>query len=387
MKVGIDLSLFTTGHTGGREIVGLNLLCGFHEMNLDESIVCFCIEEYVERIQEIGNFKIIIVPHKRLWDSRSGTINKIKREMNAGMPGTNKVGRFIRAVAVKEKIDVVLFADKATPSIKFPMKTAFITHDSSDFSALEIEELRQYIRKYRLVLNRIWFKSDVRHRDLTIAISDYDASIIKKYIPSAKNKIRRIYDPIEFGEMFSSSSEAKKYLIALNIAAHHKNVITLVKAFCEVADKVPYNLVLVGKKPSNDPELYEYIDRSKFKNRITFTGFVSKEELNRLIALSAIYVNPSLYEGFGMTPIEMMGRNVQTIVADCTASAETTLRLCRYYYPPKDYKALSLEIMKLVENPMKGSDLSIIADAVKDIYDYKKIAQEYWTALEELINL
>lgn len=384
LKLGFDLSLFMKSHTGGREVVALNLLKGFHNMGKDSDIVCFCLSEYVDIISEIGDFEIVIVPYERNWSGYTGKIGKIRREWECGIIGSQRVGKFLRDEAKKRNINIMLFADKATPIIKFPMKTAFITHDSSCFSVLEIPALDRNAHAYRKIIDRYWFKLDVKYRDITIAISDYDASIIKKYVKNSNNKIIRIYDPIMFEETIENKEP--KYIVALNVQSLHKNVVTLIKAYDLIADRIPYELRLIGKRPQENLALDELMKQIIHKDKIKFTGFLSNDELKSMMEHAAIYVNPSIYEGFGMTPIEMMGNKIPAIVADNTAQREVTLDRCLYYSDALDYEELANKIMECYLNPKSKEELQVIADVMRKEYDYQHIAECYYTVLEDLLD-
>ena len=142
----------------------------------------------------------------------------------------------------------------------------------------------------------------------------------------------------------------KKYITGLNIQWAHKNIITLLRAYAKIMDQTEYDLILVGRKLAAVEEMQKVIAENHMEDRVHFTGYVSQEELDRITAETRIYVNPSFFEGFGMTAVEMMGGCVPTIVADTTAMPETTLGLCRYYGPADDADALARVLLEELEN-------------------------------------
>ena len=132
--------------------------------------------------------------------------------------------------------------------------------------------------------------------------------------------------------------------------------------------------------------LKKLVHENHLEDRVVFTGFVSYEKLNHIIEKTRIYVNASIFEGFGMTAVEMMGRKVPTIVAANTAQPEVTMGLCRYYSPAKDHMALAETIMEEIKNPRSDAELESIAKAIREKYSYEKIAKEYWEFFERALE-
>ena len=113
----------------------------------------------------------------------------------------------------------------------------------------------------------------------------------------------------------SLTARRKKDIVAINLQFHHKNVITLIKAFELIKDKTECNLVFIGNVPDRVKYLKEYVTSHNLDDRIIFKGFVEDEERNYLLENCRLYVNPTLYEGFGMTAVEAIILGVPTLVS------------------------------------------------------------------------
>jgi glycosyltransferase involved in cell wall biosynthesis len=100
-----------------------------------------------------------------------------------------------------------------------------------------------------------------------------------------------------------------------------KNVETLIRAFGEIADRIPHQLVLVGLKPKYEAP-YDMIKKYKLKDRVVFTGHITDEELAALYSNSDLFVLPSHYEGFGITVLEAMGYGVPVISSNAASLPE-----------------------------------------------------------------
>ena len=354
--IAVDLCTFTASHAGGKDEVAYNLLRGWVKHGYYDSFVCICYAELVPVVEGIDKrINTFVISKKANYKSE------------------------LQKIIDQSGVSCVLFTNKPTPRCKLQIPSAVIPHDVQVFLSDKIPGIHYRCWGLR---SKLSIFLDFYFRDHIIAISDYDKSIMEKNLPWCAAKIHRIYDPIKF--ISGDSSEQKKYITALNIQWKHKNVETLIRAFIKVADKIHYNLVLLGKKPSNYPELEALIVESGLSERIKFTGFISEEELERYISQTAIYVNPSFFEGFGMTAVEMMGKGIPTIVADTTASPEVTLGLCRYYSPANDVEALAYQIEDECTHPTPLDKLSLIAQTVKDKYSYESISEEYWLFLKKV---
>jgi glycosyltransferase involved in cell wall biosynthesis len=126
----------------------------------------------------------------------------------------------------------------------------------------------------------------------------------------------------------------------------HKNLISLIRAFNQVKDKLPYDLVIVGKKDgfiTNDDELNSFFETSE---RIQFTGFVDDNELKKLVHQADFSVFPSLYEGFGLPPLEAMASGTAVAVSNIPVLKE----ICGdavVYFDPNDHQDIAETICKM----------------------------------------
>lgn len=111
---------------------------------------------------------------------------------------------------------------------------------------------------------------------------------------------------------------APPYLLFVGLVARHKNVHALIDAYCRYRDENPsdVDLVIAGS-PSEEymSELRDLID-PRYRDDIHFLGFVDDDTLSRLYKHATAFVYPSLYEGFGIPPLEAMGYGTPVIASD-----------------------------------------------------------------------
>lgn len=107
-----------------------------------------------------------------------------------------------------------------------------------------------------------------------------------------------------------------------------KRIDLLIEAFAAALPALPpgTRLVIGGKAHSGNPAVYPpiqpVIERSEVADRVVVTGWLSDEEKIALYQAATVYASPSIYEGFGLTPLEAMACGTPVIVADRTSLPE-----------------------------------------------------------------
>ena len=174
--------------------------------------------------------------------------------------------------------------------------------------------------------------------------------------------------------------------MALNLQFHHKNIITLIKAFERIKDQCTYNLILIGSVPERVSYLKDYVKEHKLEERVNFTGFVSDEVRDQLFLGCSLYVNPTLYEGFGMTAVEAMILKIPTLISKIPTNYEITKGLCEYYYPPEDDEVLADRILHCISQEYSIEKYNQISEKMLEAYNYKVISKKYFEFFTEVMK-
>lgn len=369
MKVGIDTTPFLGDFDNGKEQVLLNLLKGFEDNGVGSDIVILC---YQNRYSVYK--KIIPSAQFRMLTDLPVATNLFMRIITKILK-TKRVFLKLKEFVYENDLDLLLFSSKKSAGIKFNIPTVVIPHDIQVVSHPERFELPAFIYKYE-----VW--KDFFYRDIVISISDFDASEMKEYFPKYSSKIRKIYNPIICeGEMYRGERSG---ILALNVNYPHKNAITLLKAYNLIKNKIDEKLIIAGKLTNK--ECLEYIKDQNLEKDVLLTGYLEEEELKELMSKARLFINPSLYEGFGMTPIEAIIRGVPTLIYKGTASFETTQGLCEYYENGTDEKELAAKMLELLHKPIDLEVLKKKSDVLKQEYNYQMIAKQYWHLFCDLLE-
>jgi len=370
-KIGFYAATLLKNHNGGKTQVLLNLLRGFEKNGLAERFVIFCIPGMEENIFNLIPNAAAVAPVP---------VKKIREKTIAELLFKTAMHKYIE----QYKIGSLLFPAGNTGFHRYPVPTVVVPHDIQSQTNKEI-----FSFKARMA-DALYYHFDFKLRDRIVAVSDFDRQEIIKAYPAYREKIIRIYNPVYTDLLISGGMHKGKnpYITAVNIQYLHKNTITLIKAFEIIRDIIPHDLYLIGRITPGRVWLTDYVREHGLDNRIFFKGFLDDAALAEMIKGSALYVNPSLFEGFGMTTVEAMMAGVPALASSVTAVPEVTMGLCNYYEPPEDETALAEAMKKiLLEEKYHDADkLKIISGEIYDRYNYVKISRRYFDLMTSLMT-
>lgn len=166
------------------------------------------------------------------------------------------------------------------------------------------------------------------------------------------------------------------YILYVNALKEYKNLLTLIKAFYILKDKIGHNLLIIGSPTKYWKNvIWPYILKKQITDRIKIISNVSNNELTMYYSRAKLFISPSLHEGFGYTPIEAAICYTPVITTEVDALYETTLGLLNYYHPALDEKALADKIMEVLHQGCDIGTRKQISDLFKEKYNYLKNAQ------------
>jgi glycosyltransferase involved in cell wall biosynthesis len=145
-----------------------------------------------------------------------------------------------------------------------------------------------------------------------------------------------------------------RFILYLGNFKPHKNVAALVRAFGTIEQKFPaYKLVLAGPLDGSGQKLRETIESDGLAHRILFTDTVREEDCpEALLSLSDLFVFPTLYEGFGLPPLEAMACGTPVIAGNGTAVPEV-VGDAGILVNPLDINEIAEAVAELLNSPEK----------------------------------
>ena len=145
------------------------------------------------------------------------------------------------------------------------------------------------------------------------------------------------------------SPHPQKYILFVGNVKPHKNLGALIEAFSRICGEIPHDLLLVGRNEGFITGDRHVMQQAQGLNgRVRFTGHVDDKALKSYFAHADAMVFPSLYEGFGLPPLEAMAAGCPVLVSDVGPMPELFGDAALYCDPhrPEDIAGKLLGLLK-----------------------------------------
>jgi glycosyltransferase involved in cell wall biosynthesis len=146
-----------------------------------------------------------------------------------------------------------------------------------------------------------------------------------------------------------------RVLLTVSAKRPHKNLHRLIEAHARLAAPHPV-LVLPGYPTPHEAELRELGERLGTAGDLRFLDWVSAEDLEGLYALADVFAFPSLYEGFGLPPLEAMARGVP-VVTSARGSLAEVAGDAALVVDPESVDDIAAAISRLLVDPAEADRL------------------------------
>lgn len=217
--------------------------------------------------------------------------------------------------------------------------------------------------KLKKLLYVVRLKWAVKRADILVSDSFHTKEDLIKHLGVPASKIRVIYLGIEkkfrVSDDFSKSNDiwqrygiSKPFILGLGSNEPRKNTANLIKAFEIIKEghSSDLQLVIIGKPWSKQRDGYDCSED------IIFTGYVGDEELIALYNSTEVFVFPSLYEGFGLPPLEAMACGAPVITSN-TSSLPEVVGDSAVLVDPNNIEQIANSIWKIVTDREYRSSL------------------------------
>ncbi|MDT7604723.1 MAG: hypothetical protein QOF61_2720, partial [Acidobacteriota bacterium] len=150
-----------------------------------------------------------------------------------------------------------------------------------------------------------------------------------------------------------------EFLLFVGTVEPRKNLVTLVRAFAALTRETELRpqLVIAGGRGWLNEELFQLVEREGLTARVHFTGYVSDEDLRALYSSCSLSIYPSLYEGFGLPPLEAMSCGAAVIASRIPVIEETCGTAARLL-KPTDVRALTIALAELLTDDSARAHLA-----------------------------
>jgi glycosyltransferase involved in cell wall biosynthesis len=235
--------------------------------------------------------------------------------------------------------------------------------------------------------------------DAIITVSECSKKDILKFFPIDENKIfvtplaaDKKYKPLDKtlckNEIKSKYNIDKPFILYIGGFSPRKNVSFLIDAFSKVHKNLDrdYDLVIVGSNKDDSQKLKEYCSTLDIEKNIKFTGFVSNSLMPIFYNASDLFVYPSLYEGFGLPPLEAMSCGTPVITSDISSIPEVTGDGA-ILIDPKDTESLMYSIEAILNEKEIWNELSIKGLNRSKLFSWRKTAEQTIDVYNKVVNM
>jgi glycosyltransferase involved in cell wall biosynthesis len=340
------------------------------------------VEQLVTNLEQLHpEADFVIFLRKDNWNEYIPSNPRFKKVL-ADIPWYGWKEQFVLpSILSKEKLDLMHFPHWNVP-ILYRKKFVVTIHDLIllHYPSRKASTLGPVRYALKNLMFRVVLRNAVKRAKKIITISEFSKKDMVESLRVDPKKIESIYLA---PRIFTGSKENidprinKPFALYVGVAYPHKNLSLLLSAWSEFNEhhNGSYQLVLAGNKNY----FYERLmndEKKLFENgSVLFAGFVSDEMLSALYQKAALFVYPSLYEGFGLPPLEAMAAGLPVVASNASCLPEI-LGNSSLFFDPHSTQSL----VRALETGFTDSELRAILtkNGLKQaaIYRWEKTAKQ-----------
>lgn len=242
-----------------------------------------------------------------------------------------------------------------------------------------------------------------RHSNALVTISENSRRELAQYarVPSEKitvappaTRLKRVDDPDTLQRVRDTYRLPQRFVLYLGTLEPGKNLVRLIQAFAQMKRRHPdleHHLVLAGAQGWGVREIENEISKSDATG-FHLCGFVQESDLAALYSLADVFVYPSLYEGFGMPPLEAMACGTPVIVSNVASLPEVlgnqgTRQPAGLFVDPLDVDALANAMARVLTEDALREKLRGLGLARAGTFSWQASAQVVRQIIQQTANV
>lgn len=236
-----------------------------------------------------------------------------------------------------------------------------------------------YLQSMRASVNRADFinaDSECTKHDLIRLFNVLDSKLRVVYLGHDP-----IFKPIEDSDLIDNvltrHGITRPYIIYSGGFDVRKNLMRLVDAWeMIISDKPDHRLIIVGEINEYGTKVKDYVKSKALKDKVMFTGYITDADVVALLNAAELAVYPSLYEGFGLPPVEAMACGTP-VAASARASIPEIINGAGSFFDPTDTADMARVIREALDRPDETE--------VRRSFATKRAAEFTWTQTVESV--
>lgn len=207
----------------------------------------------------------------------------------------------------------------------------------------------------------LYFRAVRRKATHVITVSEQSRNDIHRLLDIDLNRISVTHNgvasifrpvaPSDIVQRLARHQIEQPYILSVCTLEPRKNLVRVLQAFALLrhTHKVKHRLVLVGKRGWLEKPIFETARALGVEDHIQFTGFVPDDDLPALYSGADVFVYPSLYEGFGIPPLEAMACDCPVVTSNLSSLPEVVGNAA-LLVDPLDVNAIADGILRIIDD-------------------------------------
>ena len=212
----------------------------------------------------------------------------------------------------------------------------------------------------------------LHHAARIFAVSNFTKQDVARLFEVRENKIEVIYNALDDRFRMGPTNNAEKQMIAERYQVHypfilysgrispHKNVVRIIEAFSALKTELAKDgrlddlkLIIIGDELSKHPDLRRAVIKSGVQYDVRFLGFVPIEVLRIFYDTAKLFIFPSLYEGFGLPPLEAMAHGTPVVASNTSSLPEVVGKAAVLVNPENVFEISRAMFRVLTDQPLR----------------------------------
>lgn len=285
--------------------------------------------------------------------------------------------------AIQEKANMALIPNFTLLLLKF-RPTVVIMHDLIEFNVPN-----KFSKKKMFYRTKLADPITAKMADKIITVSENSKRDIVKFLGVKESKIQVIYNGVDYEKFHRMNREKAEEILRKNnwpvdfllyagtIDHPGKNAMGVVQVFEKLKENGVYagKLVLAGMPGAGFEVVDKYVKNSPYKDEIVITGFVTDEQLVALYSMCEVFCFVSLYEGFGIPPLEALSCGAKVVVSN-TSSLPEVVGDVGWTAQPRSIEDIYRAVDEALNFERSDEYENKVRDHIKN-YDWSELAQKF----------
>jgi glycosyltransferase involved in cell wall biosynthesis len=296
------------------------------------------------------------------------------------LPGLLTLGsRLIPALIREHQLDIIHDPTGVAPFM-FGTRQAYpvvTIHDVFPWSVPGYNSLLDTL------IYRQWLPRVLRSRKIEIiTVSDQSRQDIMKYLGVDGRRLQiipygigpqfRLLPPDSVREHLAARFGISwPYILYVGALTQRKNIARALQAFSQIKNSFPaLHFVLAGPQTWKQTRVESLVESLNIRNRVFLTGPLTDSDLPILYNGAELFIFPSLYEGFGLPPLEAMACGTPVITSNVSSLPEVTGEAA-LLVDPLDVEGIAQTMLRVLEDPSLAAEMRLkgLAQAAKFTWD------------------